>query len=114
MKKIIFPLVFSFILFSLGAVFTYIYLGSPATVVSFDEQLLTKTFIRQLSERNLGVDHSKRLSHHFRLFLNESIKAYSKQHHVVILSDTSVVFGAEDITSKIQALIATKMLRMKQ
>lgn len=115
MRKIKFQLNVASLLLSILALLISIYsFYSHKTIVAFDEQALTRTFIKQLSERNLTETQSKKLSRNFNIHLKESLKEYAKNHYVAVVTSVSVVEGVDDITDKIQKLIANKMQKGNQ
>lgn len=104
----------SLILSTIALLISIYSFNSHKTIVAFDEQALTRTFIKQLSERNLTESQSKKLSRSFSVHLKESLKEYAKNHYVAVVTSLSVVEGVDDVTDKIQKLIATKMQKGKQ
>lgn len=78
-------------------------------VVAFDMKKTLDSFMNSVSQKPLSEAQSKALSDRFNDALEQSLKAYQQQHHVLILVSPAVVQGAPDVTLSIQKEIAQRM-----
>lgn len=93
---------------NLGLVAGYMARQSPV-IVSFSMQGTIDQFMDQSASQTLTDTQSEQLVARFTRALEESLAAYQRQHHALILVAPSVVAGARDITREIQQDIALRM-----
>ncbi|MBU9844809.1 type-F conjugative transfer system protein TrbI [Rahnella ecdela] len=77
--------------------------------VSFDMKRTVDAFFDSASHKNLSEEQSKALSQRFNTALEGSLRAFQREHHVLIMVSPAVVQGAPDITRDIQRDIARRM-----
>lgn len=78
-------------------------------VVTFDKESVVKQWVKQLSVLKLNPDKTKTLSSQFAKALKQSLDAYSKKHHVIIIKKEHVLVTHADVTSEIAQNIAHLM-----
>lgn len=78
-------------------------------VVAFGMKQTVDAFFDSASQKKLTEAEAKVLSERFNRAMEDSLQAWQRKHHALILVAPAVVQGAPDITRDIQQDIATRM-----
>lgn len=107
-KKALVGIVVGSMILNAGVSWLLMQWREPVTV-SFDMAGTVNSFMHQAAEKSLDEGQIKALTAKFNRSLNDSLNAYQRQHHAVVLVAPAVVGGAADITEEIQNDIARRM-----
>jgi type-F conjugative transfer system protein TrbI len=77
--------------------------------VMFNLKKTVSAFLAQAADKKLSSAEMQNLSVQFVKMMTDSVSAYAKKHHVVLILSDAVVAGADDVTSDIQSQIALAM-----
>ncbi|EDU9493280.1 type-F conjugative transfer system protein TrbI [Salmonella enterica subsp. enterica] len=91
-----------------GISFGIVRLNTPE-VVAFGMKQTVDAFFDSASQKKLTEAETKVLSDRFNRAMEDSLQAWQRQHHALILVAPAVVQGAPDITRDIQQDIAARM-----
>ena len=78
-------------------------------VVTFNQPVLTKRFVTQLSQHEISDEALRAKTDAFRDALHLSVEAYAEEHDVLVLDVNHVMAGERDVTEAIGAMVATRM-----
>ncbi|ECV2306899.1 type-F conjugative transfer system protein TrbI [Salmonella enterica] len=91
-----------------GISYGIVRLNTPEVVV-FGMKQTVDAFFDSASQKKLSEAEAKILSERFNRAMEDSLRAWQRKHHALILVAPAVVQGAPDITRDIQQDIATRM-----
>ncbi|EFS5057062.1 type-F conjugative transfer system protein TrbI [Salmonella enterica] len=91
-----------------GISYGIVRLNTPEVVV-FGMKQTVDAFFDSASQKKLSEAEAKILSERFNRAMEDSLQAWQRKHHALILVAPAVVQGAPDITRDIQQDIATRM-----
>ncbi|EHN8311553.1 type-F conjugative transfer system protein TrbI [Salmonella enterica] len=91
-----------------GISYGIVRLNTPE-VVAFGMKQTVDAFFDSASQKKLTEAEAKVLSERFNRAMKDSLQAWQRKHHALILVAPAVVQGAPDITRDIQQDIATRM-----
>lgn len=77
--------------------------------VMFNLKKTVSSFLAQASNKKLSSAEMQNMSSQFAKVMTDSVSAYAKKHHVVLIMSDAVIAGADDVTSEIQSQIALTM-----
>lgn len=80
-------------------------------VATFDLNQVRSQLIRQLAEHQVSEEKAVVTTQVFKRRLNETLAAYAKKHHQIIIDKAYVLAGATDITPQIMTLLFTSTSR---
>lgn len=78
-------------------------------IVSFNMKDTINSFLEQVSKNNLDDEKITEITKKFNRSLDYAITSYANDNNVLILVNQAVVKGSDDVTDKIQYLIAENM-----
>ena len=78
-------------------------------VVTFDQPALIARFVGQLSAHTLSDETLAKKTEAFSAALKTALTDYASTHHVLVLSDKTVLSGKNDITDAIAGMVAERM-----
>lgn len=82
---------------------------SKSSVVTFDDKLLMKQFVTQLSQKNLNAKQTQALSTKFAKSLKMALEEYAYSRHSIVLKKEQTMSSSADITQDIATRVAKKM-----
>lgn len=83
--------------------------SSKPTVVTFDQKMLMKQFVTQVSQKNLDTEQTQALSKKFAQSLKEALEEYASSRPSIVLRKEQTIASNADITEDIAIRVAGKM-----
>ncbi|KTD66470.1 F pilus extension/retraction protein TrbI Inner membrane protein [Legionella santicrucis] len=83
--------------------------GLKPSVVTFDNKLIMKQFVTQVSQKNLKEEQTQALSKKFAQSLKVALEEYTHAHHSIVLKKEHTMGSSNDITEYIAVRVAEKM-----
>lgn len=81
--------------------------------VMFNLKKTVSTFLIQASNKKLSSSDMQNVSAQFAKVMTDTVNAYAKKNHAVLIVSDVVVAGADDVTDNIQMQIAAAMNKKK-
>lgn len=78
-------------------------------VATFDQPALVARFVGQLSAHTLSDEALAKKTSAFSAALKTALTDYASTHHVLVLSEKTVLSGENDITDAIAVMVAERM-----
>jgi len=80
-----------------------------STVVTFNQDVINRQFVAQLSQYNLSDEMIRAKTDAFKKALDGALRDYAAKHHALVMNEKNVIAGARDATDAILQLIADHM-----
>jgi len=91
----------------LSAALLCFFIARPPEIATVDINALVRPEIMRLAKAKLTQAEKKLFSHDYEILLHQTLAAYSRKHHLILLSKPALIagVGVRDLTSELNSVL---------